>query len=138
MEVSHMLQSFSFSKGPITSIYMQFIFHVVIQFCFRIVLMPLEVVMGEVFETVAIAIEQKMILLNIQMLLSITLLHNNINDLVCILVQHFTLCSMRNRMVFSTALFFCYSCYKLSQGYYKWPHLLFFYGASGTGQHPQE
>ena len=41
------------------------------------------------------------------MLLSITLLHSNINDLVHILVQHFTLYSIENGIVFSGALFSC-------------------------------
>ena len=49
-----------------------------------------------------------MILLNTLMLLSIMLLHSNINDLVHILVQHFTLYSMGNSMVFGVALFSCY------------------------------
>ena len=49
-----------------------------------------------------------MILLDTFMLLSITLLHSNINDLAHILVQHFTLYSMRNGMVFGVALFSCY------------------------------
>ena len=49
-----------------------------------------------------------MILLNTLMLLSITLLHSNINDLVHILVWHFTLYSMGNGMVFGVALFSCY------------------------------
>ena len=39
------------------------------------------------------------------MLLSITIFHNNnINGLVCILVQHFILCTMGNRRVFGMAL----------------------------------
>ena len=49
-----------------------------------------------------------MILLNILRLLSITLLHSNINNLVHILVWHFTLYSMGNSMLFGTALFSCY------------------------------
>ena len=42
------------------------------------------------------------------MLLSITLLHSNINDLVYILVQHFTLYSIENSIVFGVALCSCY------------------------------
>ena len=42
------------------------------------------------------------------MLLSITVLHSNINDLVHILVQNFTLYSIGNGMVFGAALFSCY------------------------------
>ena len=47
-------------------------------------------------------------LLNTFMLLSITLLHSNINDLDHILVWHFTLYSIENSMVFGVALFSCY------------------------------
>ena len=57
--------------------------------------------MGEVLETVAIAIEQKK-----NDITEHTLFHNNITIIVCILVQHFTLCSMGNRMVLGMALFF--------------------------------
>ena len=64
--------------------------------------------MGEVLEIVAIAIEQKMILLNMLVLLSITLFYNNINNLIHILVWHFTLYSMENGMVFGVVLFSCY------------------------------
>ena len=42
------------------------------------------------------------------MLSSITLLHSNINDLVHILVQHFTLYSIENSIVFGAALSSCY------------------------------
>ena len=42
------------------------------------------------------------------MLLSVMVLHNNINDLVHALVQHFTLYSIGNGMVFGVALFSCY------------------------------
>ena len=49
-----------------------------------------------------------MISLNTLMLLSIMVLHNNTNDLVHILVQHFTLYSIGNGMVFGVALFSCY------------------------------
>ena len=41
------------------------------------------------------------------MLLSIMVLHSNINDLVHILVWHFTLYSIENGMVFGAALFSC-------------------------------
>ena len=41
------------------------------------------------------------------MLLSIMLLHSNINDLVHILVWHFTLYSIENSINFGAALFSC-------------------------------
>ena len=48
-----------------------------------------------------------MILLNTIILLSIMVLHSNINGLVHILVWHFTLYSIENGMVFGVALFSC-------------------------------
>ena len=48
-----------------------------------------------------------MILLNMFMLLSIMVLHSNINNLVHILVQHFALYSIENGIVFGVALFSC-------------------------------
>ena len=49
-----------------------------------------------------------MTLLNTLILLSIMVLHSDMNDLVHILVWHFTLYSIENSMVFGVALFSCY------------------------------
>ena len=54
-----------------------------------------------------------MTLLKILMLLSITVLHNNISDLVHILVWHFTMYFIGNGIVFGVALFSCYFTIRL-------------------------
>ena len=65
------------------------------------------------------------------------LLHSNTNDLVHILVWHFTLYSIENGIVFSVALFSCCFTMILVEKVIGGPALLFFSGVSHIRQHPQ-